>query len=482
MYAMNRNSRIWKRLVVLAVATLVLGIFGTSIVIGQDEVAAPSAEDFLSVSIAIDTVWVMISSIIVFFMQAGFAMLEAGVIRQKGVVNALLENFVDAAVTAICWWLIGFGLAFGTSSGGLFGTSMFMPGVAEMDASFGSLNLSVMVMFFFQFAFAATAATIATGAMAERTDFVGDLIYTVVIAVFIYPIVVHWIWGGGWIAGLGFHDFAGSTVVHTTGGIIALVGAWMLGPRVGRVWGSMPRPHNLGMATLGTMILWFGWYGFNAGSTLGAVGYGGLIGIVAVNTTLAAATGAVTAMFIQFFRTRKWDLGWTLNGSLAGLVAVTAGCAFVSPLSSLIIGVMGAIVLIIAIEAVEKVKIDDAVGAFAVHGACGILGTLAVGLFAESALTFNGEAGLFNGGGLALLGVQATGSLATVAFVGVSAVIMFGALKAIGKLRVSSKADVVGIDIYEHGASVWPDVLPFPEDDLSKGKPGVAAPSPAVGD
>lgn len=195
MYAMNRNSRIWKRLVVLAVATLVLGIFGTSIVIGQDEVAAPSAEDFLSVSIAIDTVWVMISSIIVFFMQAGFAMLEAGVIRQKGVVNALLENFVDAAVTAICWWLIGFGLAFGTSSGGLFGTSMFMPGVAEMDASFGSLNLSVMVMFFFQFAFAATAATIATGAMAERTDFVGDLIYTVVIAVFIYPIVVHWIWG-----------------------------------------------------------------------------------------------------------------------------------------------------------------------------------------------------------------------------------------------------------------------------------------------
>ncbi len=479
---MNRNSRIWKRLVVLAVATLVLGIFGTSIVIGQDEVAAPSAEDFLSVSIAIDTVWVMISSIIVFFMQAGFAMLEAGVIRQKGVVNALLENFVDAAVTAICWWLIGFGLAFGTSSGGLFGTSMFMPGVADMDASFGSLNLSVMVMFFFQFAFAATAATIATGAMAERTDFVGDLIYTVVIAVFIYPIVVHWIWGGGWIAGLGFHDFAGSTVVHTTGGIIALVGAWMLGPRVGRVWGSMPRPHNLGMATLGTMILWFGWYGFNAGSTLGAVGYGGLIGIVAVNTTLAAATGAVTAMFIQFFRTRKWDLGWTLNGSLAGLVAVTAGCAFVSPLSSLIIGVMGAIVLIIAIEAVEKVKIDDAVGAFAVHGACGILGTLAVGLFAESALTFNGEAGLFNGGGLALLGVQATGSLATVAFVGVSSVIMFGALKAIGKLRVSSKADVVGIDIYEHGASVWPDVLPFPEDDVAKGKPGVATPSPAVGD
>jgi Amt family ammonium transporter len=482
MYAMNRNSRIWKRLVVLAVATLVLGIFGTSIVIGQDEVAAPSVEDFLSVSIAIDTVWVMISSIIVFFMQAGFAMLEAGVIRQKGVVNALLENFVDAAVTAICWWLIGFGLAFGTSSGGLFGTSLFMPGVADMDASFGSLNLSVMVMFFFQFAFAATAATIATGAMAERTDFVGDLIYTVVIAVFIYPIVVHWIWGGGWIAGLGFHDFAGSTVVHTTGGIIALIGAWMLGPRVGRVWGSMPRPHNLGMATLGTMILWFGWYGFNAGSTLGAVGYGGLIGIVAVNTTLAAATGAVTAMFIQFFRTRKWDLGWTLNGSLAGLVAVTAGCAFVSPLSSLIIGVMGAIVLIIAIEAVEKVKIDDAVGAFAVHGACGILGTLAVGLFAESALTFNGEAGLFNGGGLALLGVQATGSLATVAFVGVSSVIMFGALKAIGKLRVSSKADVVGIDIYEHGASLWPDVLPFPEDDIAQGKPGVAATSPAVGD
>jgi Amt family ammonium transporter len=409
-------------------------------------------------------------------------MLEAGVIRQKGVVNALLENFVDAAVTAICWWLIGFGLAFGTSAGGLFGTTMFMPGLAAVDAGFGSLNLSILTMFFFQFAFAATAATIATGAMAERTDFVGDLVYTIVIAVFIYPIVVHWIWGGGWISTLGFHDFAGSTVVHTTGGVIALIGAWMLGPRVGRVWGSMPRPHNLGLATLGTMILWFGWYGFNAGSTLGAVGYGGLIGMVAVNTTLAASTGAVTVMFIQFFRTRKWDLGWTLNGSLAGLVAVTAGCAFVSPLSSLIIGAMGAIVLIIAVELVEKVKIDDAVGAFAVHGACGIFGTLAVGLFAESTLTFSGQAGLFSGGGLDLLGVQAIGSLATVAFVGVSSFIMFGALKAVNKLRVSSKADLVGIDIYEHGASVWPDVLPFPDDDSAAGKPAGAVPSPAVGD
>jgi ammonium transporter, Amt family len=230
------------------------------------------------------------------------------------------------------------------------------------------------------------------------------------------------------------------------------------------------------------MILWFGWYGFNAGSTLGAVGYGGLIGMVAVNTTLAAATGAVTVMFIQFFRTRKWDLGWTLNGSLAGLVAVTAGCAFVSPLSSLIIGAMGAIVLIIAVELVEKVKIDDAVGAFAVHGACGIFGTLAVGLFAESTLTFSGQAGLFSGGGLDLLGVQAIGSLATVAFVGASSFIMFGALKAANKLRVSSKADIVGIDIYEHGASVWPDVLPFPDDDSAAGKPAGVVPSPAVGD
>jgi len=483
---MKFKGRLWKRLSSLAIATLILAMFGTRVVMGQDDVVAPTADDFLSVKIAIDTVWVMITAFIVFFMQTGFAMLEAGVITQKGVVNALLENFIDAGVTAVVWWMVGFGLAFGTSQGGLFGASMFAPGLEIMDAPFGALNLSIMTMFFFQYAFAATASTIATGAMAERTDYVGDLIYTVLVGGFIYPIVVHWVWGGGWLGSLGFHDFAGSTVVHTVGGMVAIVGAWMLGPRAGREWGNPPKPHNLGLATLGTMILWFGWYGFNPGSTLGAVGYGGLIATVAVNTTLAAAMGAIVAMFISFFRTRKWDLTMTLNGSLAGLVAVTAPCAFISPFSALIIGALAAVVLIVALELVERAKIDDAVGAFGVHGACGIFGTLAVGLFAEASLTvvgpMAGKAGLFTGDGVELLGVQAVGSLATIAWVGVTSLIMFGALKATGHLRVAAKADEIGIDAYEHGASVWPNVLPLPEETLGSSKADGKATVPSVGD
>lgn len=483
---MKFKGRLWKRLSSLAIATLILAMFGTRIVMGQDDIAAPTAEDFTSIKIAIDTVWVMLTAFIVFFMQTGFAMLEAGMITQRGVVNALLENFIDAGVTAIVWWMVGFGLAFGTSQGGLFGASMFTPGLDMMDAPFGALNLSIMTMFFFQYAFAATASTIATGAMAERTDYVGDLIYTVLVGGLIYPIVVHWVWGGGWLGSLGFHDFAGSTVVHTVGGMVAIVGAILLGPRAGREWGNPPKPHNLGLATLGTMILWFGWYGFNPGSTLGAVGYGGLIATVAVNTTLAAAMGAIVAMFITFFRTRKWDLSMTLNGSLAGLVAVTAPCAFISPFSAVIIGAAAAVVLIVALEALERAKIDDAVGAFAVHGACGIFGTLTVGLFAEASLTvigpMAGKAGLFTGGGLELLGVQAVGSLATIAWVGVTSLIMFSALKATGHLRVAAKADEIGIDAYEHGASLWPDVLPFPEEKLGMGKADGKAAAPAAGD
>jgi Amt family ammonium transporter len=418
-------------------------------------------------------------------MQAGFAMLETGIVRQTGSVNALLENFLDAAVTAICWWLVGFGIAFGADNGsGLFGTTLFAPGMDQLNAPFAPLNVTVLTFFFFQFAFAATAATIATGAMAERTDFIGDMIYTVVIAVLIYPVIVHWIWGGGWLFNLGFHDFAGSTVVHTVGGTVALIGAALLGPRPGRVWGKPPRPHNLALATLGTMILWFGWYGFNPGSTLGAINYGGLIGLVAVNTTLGAAAGAILSMFVQYFRTGKWDLLTALNGSLAGLVGITAGCAFVSPAAAIIIGAIAGVLVLVAAEIVERVRIDDAVGAFAVHGACGIWGTLAVGLFAEPSLTYitqmAGQGGLLvAGGGVSLLGVQAVGSLATVAWTGITGVVMFGALRLVNRLRVDKKADAIGIDFYEHGASVWPDVLPHVDEVPMSGDPVKA---PAVGD
>lgn len=482
---MHRQRRQWRRLIALAIATVILAAFGTQFTFAQD-VVNPTMDDIAGIKTSIDTTWVFLTGFLVFFMQTGFALLETGMVRQTGAVNALLENFVDAGLTALVWWAVGFGIAFGADNGsGLFGTSYFFLGVAQMGELYPGLTINVLTMFFFQFAFAATASTITTGAMAERTDFVGDLIYSALIAIFIYPVIAHWVWGSGWLFTSGFHDFAGSTVVHTVGGVIALIGAWMLGPRPDRVWGQMPKPHNLAYATLGTMILWFGWYGFNPGSTLGA-GNTGLIGLVTLNTTLGAGAGAMVSMIVQYFRSGKWDLGYTLNGSLAGLVAITAPCAFVEPWAAVLIGGIGGVVVIYAAEMIERLRIDDAVGAFAVHGACGIWGTLSIGLFALPSLTFAGamagEGGVFATGSFALLGVQVLGSLATIAYVGVTSVVMFALLKAINRLRVARKADLVGIDVYEHGASVWPDVLPVHEDGAPSKTGGATAIAPAIGD
>jgi Amt family ammonium transporter len=316
--------------------------------------------------------------------------------------------------------------------------------------------------------------------MAERTDFIGDVIYSIIAGAIIYPIVVHWIWGGGWLAQRGFYDFAGSTVVHTVGGVMALMGAIMLGPRVGRVFGQMPKPHNLSLAMLGAGILWFGWYGFNPGSTLGT-GNTGLMGLVTVNTTLACSAGTVVAMFFLYFRTGKWDLGITLNGALAGLVAITAGCAFVAPWASVVIGALAGIVVILAVDLIEALKIDDPVGAFAVHGACGIFGTLMIGILGQPELT-NGAGGLLLGGGFDMFINQLIGSVSVIIWTGVTIGITFAALKAVGHLRVSPKADEVGIDVYEHGASVWPDVLSLPGDGPMAGSESLGAKSPAVGD
>ncbi len=479
---MKKHNRMWRRLIVLAVATICLAAFGMHKSFAQGDVTAPTMADITSVNTAVDTAWVLLTGMLVFFMQAGFALLEAGLIRQTSVVNALLENFMDAGLTAICWWLVGFGLAFGTDAGGLIGTSMFVPGMSVMSTPFGSLTIETLTFFFFQFAFAATASTIATGGMAERTDFIGDVIYSGLIALVIYPIVVHWIWGGGWLAQAGFHDFAGSTVVHTVGGVIALVGAWMLGPRPGRVWGSPPPGHNMGFAVIGTMILWFGWYGFNPGSTLAVSGgVSGLAALVTVNTTMAAGVGALAAMFFVFLRKGKWDLPATLNGSLAGLVAITASCAFVDTWAAVVLGAIAGVLVIVVADVVEALHIDDAVGAFAVHGACGIWGTLSIGFFGEASLTLTGKAGLFTGGGIDLLITQFIGSASVVAFVALCSVAMFLALKAFGRLRVNPKADIVSIDFFEHGQSAWPDVLPFPGDEAldSMAASGAAA---AAGD
>jgi ammonium transporter, Amt family len=487
---MNMRRRHIRRLMVLGLCALIMAVFGRTVAFAQDAQVAPTMDDITSIKIGIDTAWVLLTGFLVFFMQLGFAILETGMIRQTAAVNGLLENFLEAGVGAIVWWVVGFGLAFGADNGsGLFGTTLFAPGIDTADTIYYG-NISVLTMFFFQFAFAATASTITTGAMAERTDFVGNLIYTVIVTAFIYPIIVHWVWGGGWLFQQGFFDFAGSNVVHTVGGVIALIGAWMLGPRKGKVWGTAIPPHNLGLALIGTMILWVGWYGFNPGSTLGAVGVGGTIGIVVLNTTLGGGVGSLSAMFFQYFRTGKWDLSATLNGSLAGLVAVTGGCAFISPLASIIVGAVGGIILLLWGDLLERIKVDDAVGASSVHLACGVWGIIAIGLFAEPSLTpfaANVKAGfgglLVPGGGADILITQIIGSAATILWVGVTSVIMFGALKAIGRLRVNPKAEVDGnfIDAYEHGQTVWPDILPLPGEGPIAGVEKRAT-APATGD
>lgn len=485
---MKKHARLWQRLLIIAVATVILARFGAQVSFAQDSATAPTMEDFTSLKIAIDTSWVLLTGFLVFFMQLGFAILETGMIRQTAAVNGLLENFLEAGIGAIIWWLVGFGLAFGVDNGsGLFGTTLFAPGIGTADTIYYG-NIGVLTMFFFQFAFAATASTITTGAMAERTDFIGNLIYTVIVTAFIYPVVVHWVWGGGWLFQQGFFDFAGSNVVHTVGGVIALVGAWALGPRKGKVWGKAIPPHNLGLALTGTLILWVGWYGFNPGSTLGAVGASGTIGIVVLNTTLGGGIGSLSAMFFQYFRTGKWDLPASLNGSLAGLVAVTGGCAFISPVSAIIIGLVAGIIVILWGDLLEKIKIDDAVGASSVHLACGVWGIIAIGLFAEPSLTpfaanvKSGFGGLLTGGDAQILVTQVIGSAATIIWCAVTSLVMFMALKAVKHLRVNPAAEADGnfIDNYEHGQTVWPDILPLPQDDIPAS--GVRVSSPAVGD
>ncbi|MFO7322647.1 MAG: ammonium transporter [Chloroflexota bacterium] len=472
---MNRRSRLLRRLIAMALGTLILAVFGTTFTYAQDEVAeAPAAVEAAAdeatdlaagleaLQVSIDSTFVFVASMFVFFMQAGFAFLEAGMIRQTGVVNSMMENFMDAAIGGIAFFATGFALALGTDDGsGLFGTTgFFLSGAMEYvdGAPVYGTGISVFMLFFFQYAFAATAGTIATGAMAERTNFITKIIYSFIVAGFTYPIVIHWIWGGGWLAQQGFLDFAGSAAVHLSGGMVALMGAILLGPRTGRVWGKPPRPHNLAYATLGTMILWLGWYGFNPGSAL-SMSENGLVGLVAVNTTLGAVAGAFVAMMFAYFRSGKWDLAASLNGSLAGLVAITAGCAFVEPWAAFVIGGIAGVLVLLSADLFERLRIDDPAGAFAVHGTCGIFGALAIGIFGQPELGANG---LLLGGGIAQLAIQFTGVIAVMLWMGATSAVIFAVCKALGILRIPEKASTVGIDVYEHGATVWPDILPVP--------------------
>lgn len=396
---------------------------------------------------ALDTMWVLIAAFLVFFMQAGFGMVEAGLIRAKNAANILMKNMMDFSIASIGFFICGYALMFG-GSGALFGTKgWFLMGAESAE------GLPLYAFWMFQAAFCGTAATIVAGGMAERMKFSAYLLYSFVISACIYPIVGHWIWGGGWLYNLNFHDFAGSTVVHTTGGFAALIGTILLKPRIGKfnVDGSpnFIAGHNMPLVSLGVFILWLGWFGFNPGSTLG-FGDPEQVSRVVINTNLAAAAGAIVAMAVAWARYGKPDLALTLNGALAGLVAITAPCAIVTPISAVAIGIIGGILCVFGVSWLDQLKIDDPVGAVAVHGLNGIWGTLAVGLFGQAALGSPND-GLFFGGGFYQLGVQALGSISVIAFVVSSMWLVFKTIEAMVGLRVTEKEELQGLDIGEHG-------------------------------
>lgn len=405
-----------------------------------------------------DTIWVLIGAFMVFSMQPGFAMVETGFTRAKNAGNIVMKNFMDLALGSIVFWILGFGLMFGTDISGIIGTPDFF-----IQNDYGAAFPS-MAFIIFQTVFCATAATIVSGAMAERTKFSVYCIYSVLISAVIYPISGHWIWGGGWLAQAGFHDFAGSTAVHMVGGIAALVGAKILGPRIGKynpdgTVNAIPG-HSLTLGALGVFLLWFGWFGFNGCSTVCATGDDALLSMskIFVTTNMAAAAGATATMLYTWARYKKPDVSMTLNGALAGLVAITAGCDMVSAAGAFAIGIMAGILVARAVEFFDqKMKIDDPVGAISVHGVCGAFGTLCTGIFAE-------EGGLLYGAGADFFITQLTGVLSVALYALITMTIIFTILdKTIG-LRVSEQEEIAGLDMEEHGlASSYADFMPVTE-------------------
>ncbi|MBM3718829.1 MAG: ammonium transporter [Actinobacteria bacterium] len=407
-----------------------------------------------SLQATLDNLWILIAAVLVIFMQAGFALVEAGLTRGKNVANIFMKNLVDFCVGALAFFIVGYAIAFGGSMTGLGryfgGDGWFLAG----DGVFSYGTLDKFVFFTYQVAFAATAATIVSGAMAERTKFKAYVLYSAVISALIYPVVVRWQWGGGWLFQLDtpFHDFAGSTLVHMTGGVAAAVGASKLGPRLGR-YGADGRPrvipgHSIPLAILGCFVLLVGWYGFNAGSWLAA---DKVIGEIAVNTTLAAGAGAIAAMTLTWVRSGKPDVAMTGNGLLAGLVGVTAGAWVVNGLGAIVIGLGAGIIVVFAVSFFDKVKIDDPVGAVSVHGVCGAFGTVMVGLFSAKEADGVVKKGLFYGGGPDQLVSQIIGVVSVAVFVFVTAWILFSILKATVGLRVGEQEEIEGLDVHEHG-------------------------------
>lgn len=462
----KRGIRPWTAVAILTLLCLATDTYAQDI---TAESIAPTGTDLpdtvAQLVSGVNTVWMLLAAMLVFFMQPGFALVEAGFTRTKNTANILMKNFVDFIFGSLLYWLVGFGIMFGL--GDLFGAPHLMSLAFDSNGLPDPASLPTEGFLVFQTVFCATAATIVSGAMAERTKFSMYLAYTIFISVLIYPVSGHWTWGGGWLMngeegsfmmnlfGTTFHDFAGSTVVHSVGGWIALVGAAILGPRIGkygRDGKSRAIPgHNLTLAALGVFILWFGWFGFNPGSQLAAATTDDQVAIslVFLNTNLAACAGGCFALLVSWMKYGKPSLSLTLNGILAGLVGVTAGCDVVAPVGAVIIGSVCGVLMIFAVDFIDKVlKVDDPVGASSVHGVCGFTGTVLTGLFAT------GE-GLFYGGGWNFLGAQLFGALTVGAWAAGMGFVIFKLLDKIHGLRVPGRVEEEGLDIYEHGESAY---------------------------
>lgn len=455
-----------KKLLQFTLLAVVMGYLSNSWLFG-DEVT----DQLFNMKVALDTVWTLLTAFLVFWMNAGFALLETGLCRSKNAVNILAKNFVVFAFSSIAYYIIGWGLMFGDGTPyiGLKGL-WFISGIDNSPLTgdayqgvYSAINwtsVPLYAKFFFQLVFAGTAATIVSGAVAERIKFLSFIVFTLVLVGIVYPIVGHWIWGGGWLAKKGFWDFAGSTVVHSVGGWAALAGILVLGARIGKYGkdGSVkPIPgHHMGMATLGCLILWLGWFGFNPGSTMAAIP--GDIARIALTTNTAAAFATISATATAWILLGKPDLSMILNGTLAGLVAVTAPCAYISVASSAIIGVVAGILVVLSVIFWDKLHIDDPVGALSVHLVNGTFGTLCVGLFAEDAIMPNTTGnGLFYGGGLKLFVTQLTGVISVGIFVFTIALVSWLVIKAVLGIRVSREEEIEGLDLGEHGNQAYPD-------------------------
>ncbi|MFN8584391.1 MAG: ammonium transporter [Dehalococcoidia bacterium] len=490
---MSARNPVVRRNVALLMGGKLIGLLAVLMLIHwltpETASAAEGEPDPLVTVNALNTVWVLVAAFLVFGMQVGFVMLEAGFARERESVNILVEGIADTCICGVLFWAIGFAFMFGEGNGFIGTHGFFLHGLPD---TYGTTGVPLMAYWVFQFAFADTASTITSGAMVGRCGFVGDIVYSIGVTGFIYPIIGHWAWGpDGWLALRGFRDFAGSTVVHTIGGTISLAGALALGPRLGRVFrrdggGPMP-PHNLLLGAIGGLMLWFGWYGFNPGSTLSALDLQG-IGRVSFNTTMAACTGGLGALFIGYARTRKWDLGLTVNGFLGGLVAITCPCYWVDAQGAFIIGLVAAPIVVGGLDLLEYLRIDDPIGAVPVHMFAGIWGTLSLGLFATGDFGLPGPlgadtssvvTGLLYGGGAEQLIKQAygVGSVAA-ATLGVSLVLMYS-VKAIGLLRVDAEGELRGLDRHEHGLPAYSEFVIQPHGGFHGGGMSVPAPRPA---